>query len=126
MRWPHLPTSLLLLSPNAAFAQPSIQCPNANGICWCCTRKGIATATSTRYSNSMKQVSERCWHAPAKCFARPMIMQTMHLDEERLQRAAHGELLPSEAATVRVHLERCSSCQERLQEAKREQAEVDS
>jgi hypothetical protein len=50
----------------------------------------------------------------------------MHLDEERIERAAHGELLPSELVTVRVHLEHCTACQELVRQAEREQAEVNA
>src|SRR5262245_62950766 len=53
-------------------------------------------------------------------------MSPMHLDEERIQRALHEELLPSEDATVRVHLGHCSDCQKRLRQAEREHAEVNA
>lgn len=44
----------------------------------------------------------------------------MHLDDEQLQRALHGELRGVEAS-VRHHLDDCSDCRSRLEEARREE-----
>jgi anti-sigma factor RsiW len=41
-------------------------------------------------------------------------MQPMHLDEEQIQRALHGELGPGTEQVLREHLRTCSECNSRL------------
>ena len=48
----------------------------------------------------------------------------MHLDEERLQRLAHGQLEPHERAMALEHIEACGDCRRLLEAARREDEEV--
>lgn len=48
----------------------------------------------------------------------------MHLDSEQLQRLLHGESLPGGSAGPRDHLTECAECRDRLEVARREEAEV--
>lgn len=48
-----------------------------------------------------------------------------HLDEEQLQRAAHGELAQGDAP-ARAHLAACDECRGRLDDATRDEMEVDA
>ena len=48
----------------------------------------------------------------------------MHLDEEQIWRALHGELGPQVEVSVREHLVECAFCSEQVAEARREEAGV--
>lgn len=48
----------------------------------------------------------------------------MHLDEERLQRLLHGELLGSEAGIAREHASHCDACSRRLNAAAEEESDI--
>jgi hypothetical protein len=48
----------------------------------------------------------------------------MHLDDERLQRLLDAELPPDAERSAREHAASCASCARRLDEARREEAEV--
>jgi hypothetical protein len=45
----------------------------------------------------------------------------MHLEEERIQRALHGELDPAAQEDVERHLAECAPCRQRLEDAGREE-----
>jgi hypothetical protein len=49
----------------------------------------------------------------------------MHLDEERLQRLLHGELRAGEEAPLRAHLSECAECRRHLDEAERQDREME-
>jgi hypothetical protein len=51
-------------------------------------------------------------------------MQSMHLDEEQIWRALHGELGPQVEVSVREHLVECAFCSEQVAEARREETGV--
>ena len=48
-------------------------------------------------------------------------MQPMHLDEEQVQRALHGELMPDSEHAVREHLRTCSECNSRILAAQQQE-----
>ncbi len=48
----------------------------------------------------------------------------MHLDEERLQRLLHGELVPRAASTARAHVADCVECRTRVAAAEQQEDEV--
>ena len=50
----------------------------------------------------------------------------MHVDEERIQRLLHGELVPTDEAEVRAHLADCGECAGRLAAMRRDEERVDS
>ena len=51
-------------------------------------------------------------------------MLTMHLDEERVQRFLHGELVPADLIPVRDHVAACAACSDLVATARREEERV--
>ncbi len=49
----------------------------------------------------------------------------MHLDQERIRRFLDGELLEPQALEAREHLAACADCRSRVEDARREDLEVD-
>ncbi len=48
----------------------------------------------------------------------------MHLDQEKLQRILHGELIEEESLSIRDHLAECTPCQLRVREAEVDETEI--